>query len=117
MNKFRFLPQRSTTDDKEDWLPIGWVKDSYEGKDCIGFTCAACHTTQVNYNNEQKGISVGIRIDGGPSMADIQTMFKELENALGKSLYDKDQDKFNRLAEKVLMPDATESEKKIFAIK
>lgn len=50
-------------------------------------------------------------------MADIQTMFKELENALGKSLYDKDQDKFNRLAEKVLMPDATESEKKIFAIK
>ena len=111
MNRLRFLTQKSTADN-EDGLPVGWVKDSYEGKDYIGFTCAACHTTQVNYNNEQKGISVGIRIDGGPSMADMQTMFKELEKALKESLYDeKDPDKFNRLAEAVLLPDATESGK------
>ncbi len=105
MNKFRFLPQRSTSGNK-DGLPVGWVKDSYEGKDYIGFTCAACHTTQVNHKN------VGIRIDGGPSMADMQTMFKELEHALLNSLYDEnDPGKFNRLAENVLSADATEDEK------
>ena len=111
MNKFRFLTQRSTSGN-EDGLPVGWVKDSYEGQDYIGFTCAACHTTQVNYNDEQNGISVGIRIDGGPSMADVQTMFKELEHALKESLYDeKAPDKFNRLAEAILSPDATENQK------
>jgi hypothetical protein len=111
MNRFRFLMQRNTPGN-EDWLPVGWAKDTYEGQDYIGFTCAACHTTQVNYNNEQKGISVGIRIDGGPSMADIQTMFTELEHALQDSVYnEKNPGKFNRLAEAVLMPDATESDK------
>ncbi len=104
MNKFRFLTQKATSGN-QDGLPVGWVKDSYDGKDHIGFTCAACHTTQVNY----KG--VGIRIDGGPSMADIQTMFKELEYALFSSLYDEnDPDKFNRLAANVLLDDATDAE-------
>ncbi|MEE8124186.1 MAG: di-heme-cytochrome C peroxidase, partial [Nitrospirales bacterium] len=115
MNEFRFLPQK-VTKGNPDWLPVGWVKDSYEGNDYIGLTCAACHTTQVNYNNEQKGISVGIRIDGGPSMADIQTMFKELENALMASKYEeKDHDKFDRLAKKVLGPDASATEISAFA--
>ncbi len=105
MNRFRFLTQKATSGN-QDGLPVGWVKDSYDGTDHIGFTCAACHTTQVNYKH------VGIRIDGGPSMADIQTMFKELEHALLKSLYDKnDPAKFNRLAENVLSDDATDSEK------
>ncbi len=110
MVTYRFLPQRNTSGNT-DGLPVGWVKDSYEGKDYIGFTCAACHTTQVNYNNEDKGISVGIRIDGGPSMADIQTMFQKLQEALWKSLPENDQDKFDRLAINVLGPDASEPEK------
>ncbi len=107
MNKYRFLTQRSTSGN-EDGLPVGWVKDTYEGDDYIGFTCAACHTAQINHNG------IGIRIDGGPSMADIQTMFKELKNALRQSLYENDSDKFGRLAKKVLMPDASESEKNAF---
>ena len=48
MRKYRFLPQGATYDNP-DWLPVGWVKDTHEGQDYIGFTCAACHTTQVNY--------------------------------------------------------------------
>lgn len=35
MRKYRFLPQRKT-DANQDELPVGWVKDSYEGKDYIG---------------------------------------------------------------------------------
>jgi len=104
MEKYRFLTQRGS-DDNEARLPIGWVKDSYEGKDYIGFTCATCHTTQVNYNG------IGIRIDGGPSMADMQTMFKELEQALKRSLPDEDPEKFTRLAKNVLKHDASNKER------
>ncbi len=107
MNRFRFLPQSKKGN--EDWLPVGWVKDSYEGKDYIGFTCAACHTTQVNYNNQEKGISVGIRIDGGPALADFQTMFQELEAALWDTF--KNEDKFKRLVRNVLTAGTSYSEK------
>lgn len=108
MEKFRFLTQR-TTYGNEQGLPVGWVKDTYQGKDLIGFTCAACHTTQVNY----KG--VGIRIDGGPSMANIQAMFKDLESALENSLPQKDIAKFSRLADKVLGPNNSMIEKMAFS--
>lgn len=115
MNKYRFLPQK-VTKGNPDWLPVGWVKDSYEGKDYIGLTCAACHTTQVNYNNKKENISVGIRIDGGPSMADIQTMFEELEKALKASMYkENDHEKFDNLAKNVLGPDVSDPEKKAFS--
>ena len=59
MNRYRYLPQTATTANP-DALPVGMVADEYRGKKYMGFTCAACHTTQVNYNN------VGLRIDGGP---------------------------------------------------
>jgi hypothetical protein len=61
LGRYRYLLQKATRDN-EKALPVGWVKDSYNGKDFIGFTCAACHTTQVNYNGR------GIRIDGGPAI-------------------------------------------------
>ena len=47
-------------------------------------------------------------------MADIQTMFKELQEALKGSLYEEDQEKFSRLANNVLGLDASESEKSDF---
>ena len=71
MNRFRYLPQKATFSNP-DALPVGFVKDTYQGKDYIGFTCAACHTGQVNY----KGIA--IRIDGGPATADMDTFMQEL---------------------------------------
>lgn len=48
MSKFRYLPQRQSWDNP-DALPVGIVKDKYQGKKYVGFTCAACHTTQINY--------------------------------------------------------------------
>ncbi len=102
MEKYRYLLQNPTWDNKEG-LPVGWVKDSYEGQDYIGFTCAACHTTQVNHNG------TGIRIDGGPAMTDVWTMFVDLENALKESLADKN---FSELAEKILMEDSMDPEER-----
>jgi mono/diheme cytochrome c family protein len=57
-------------------LPVGLVKDTYKGKDFLGFTCAACHTAQLNY----KGI--GIRIDGGPAGADMDSFLQDLATAV-----------------------------------
>ncbi len=97
MQEYRYLTQRPGRDNP-DGLPVGWVKDSYDGNDYVGFTCAACHTTQVNYKGH------GIRIDGGPAMADMETMLEDLEVALSASLTGK---KFETLARRVLASDAS----------
>ncbi|MDH5230287.1 MAG: di-heme-cytochrome C peroxidase [Gammaproteobacteria bacterium] len=99
MLKYRYLPQKPTWDNP-DGLPLGWVKDRYKGKDYVGLTCAACHTTQVNY----KGY--GIRIDGGPAMADMETMIIDLTHAVKNSMSG---EKFLRLAKKVLANEQPEA--------
>lgn len=93
MNRLRYLPQRPSFGNP-DGLPVGWVKDSYAGKDYIGFTCAACHTAQINYQG------TGIRIDGGPALADMSYMLEELAQALAATVGNPT--KFERLAKKVL---------------
>ena len=80
-NAYRYLVRKPTYGNP-DGLPIGFVKDNYKGKDYIGYTCAACHTNQINY----KG--VGIRIDGGPAMADMDTLLTDLGTALYRAQTD-----------------------------
>jgi hypothetical protein len=75
LNYFRYLPQKATLSNP-DALPVGFVRDSYKGKDYLGFTCAACHTSQVNY----KG--VGIRIDGGGAGTDMDSFLQALTDAV-----------------------------------
>lgn len=75
MDGFRYLPQKETRFNP-DALPVGFVKDSYQGKDYVGYTCAACHTGQVNFGGK------AIRIDGGPAMADMVGFLKALEKSL-----------------------------------
>src|SRR5216684_943184 len=75
LNYYRYLPQKATLSNP-DALPVGFVKDSYKGKDYLGFTCAACHTGQLNF----KG--VGIRIDGGPAGTDMDSFLKDLATAV-----------------------------------
>lgn len=103
MNRLRYLPQKPSLANP-DGLPVGWVKDDHAGEKFVGFTCAACHTSQVNYRG------TAIRIDGGAAFADMELMLKELALALQTSL---DQpDKFERLAKNVLQgkyPDEKES--------
>ena len=93
MDAFRYLPQKPTFFNP-DGLPVGFVKETYQGKDYMGYTCAACHTAQVNY----KG--TGIRIDGGPAMADMVGFLTSLEGAMTQTL--SQEDKLNRFVDKVL---------------
>ncbi|WP_111977131.1 di-heme-cytochrome C peroxidase [Algibacillus agarilyticus] len=79
MDKFRYLPQKKTFFNP-DALPVGFVKDTYKGHDYVGYTCAACHTSQVNYQGK------AIRIDGGPAMADMVGFLTELEKSLQATL-------------------------------
>nr|WP_324257138.1 di-heme-cytochrome C peroxidase [Cellvibrio fontiphilus] len=81
IDKYRYLPQKPTFFNP-DGLPVGFVKEGYKGKDYIGFTCAACHTGQVNY----KGTA--IRIDGGPAMADMVGFLTALEKSMTRTLTD-----------------------------
>ena len=87
-----------------DGLPVGFVKAVGRNRDeWIGLTCAACHTTQLNY----KG--VGLRIDGGPAMADFNLFFRELVEALTATL--NDDAKFDRFALRVLGNSSTAAQR------
>jgi len=90
--RFRYLPQEATWGNP-DALPVGFVKDSYRGQEYVGFTCAACHTAQINYQG------LGMRIDGGPALADMEGFMLALEQALAASL--NDEAKLQRLAESI----------------
>ena len=86
MDKHRYLPQKPTFFNP-DGLAVGFVKDSYQGRDYIGYTCAACHTSQVNYQGK------AIRIDGGPAMADMVGYLSELQASMLQTLADSGKNK------------------------
>lgn len=74
-----------------DGLPVGFVKDvDSERGDWLGLTCAACHTTEIHHNK------VAYRIDGGPTLADIQPLLSRLASAIDRTL--DDPAKFERFA-------------------
>jgi len=75
LDKFRYLPQKETFFNP-DALPVGFTKMTYRGKDYVGYTCAACHTGQINHKGK------ALRIDGGPAMADMVGFLTALEKAL-----------------------------------
>lgn len=79
IDKYGYLPQRQTSSNP-DGLPAGMVRDEYQGKAYMGFTCAACHTTQINYQGS------GIRIDGGPAYSDMETFMIDLAETLYATL-------------------------------
>lgn len=75
MDRFRYLPQKPTFFNP-DGLPVGFVRDTYQGKDYMGFACAACHTGQINFQG------TAIRIDGGPTLADMVGFLASLEGSM-----------------------------------
>jgi mono/diheme cytochrome c family protein len=76
--------------DNPDGLPVGFAKlksgdepatgERYETQ--IGFTCAACHTGHIEYNN------VSIRFDGGPAMIDLSKLESTVGLAIAYTLID-----------------------------
>jgi len=97
VDRFRYLPQKQTAFNP-DALPVGFVKESYQGKDYVGYTCAACHTGQINFENR------ALRIDGGPAMADMVGFLTELTQAMAQTQRKADQDnpRLSRFVERVL---------------
>jgi mono/diheme cytochrome c family protein len=93
IDRYGYLPQRQTSSNP-DGLPAGMVRDKYQGKAYMGFTCAACHTTQINYQG------TGIRIDGGPAYSDMETFMIDLAEALYATL--KNPEKLQRFVANVL---------------
>lgn len=79
LNQYRYLTQQASWENP-DGLPVGWAKDTYQNKDYLGFTCAACHTAQLNYQQH------AIRIDGGPALADMESLLEALAQALRATL-------------------------------
>jgi hypothetical protein len=78
-----------------DGLPVGFAKDlDPETGAWMGFTCAACHTNQIDTPTAR------LRIDGGPTLADAYTFFDQIAKSLQATATD-DQ-KFDRFAHKVL---------------
>lgn len=101
VDKYRYLPQRESFFNP-DALPVGFVKETYKNKDYLGYTCAACHTGQVNYTDENNK-KYAVRIDGGPAMADMVGFLYELERSMEQTL--KDTDKQKRFVDAVLAQD------------
>lgn len=93
IDKYRYLPQKPTFFNP-DGLPVGFVKETYQGKDYMGYTCAACHTGQVNYKGK------AIRIDGGPAMADMVGFLTAMQKGLEETR--DDQQKRDRFVKSVL---------------
>lgn len=104
MNHYRYLPQKATSSNP-DGLPVGMVADTYKGKKYMGFSCAACHTSQINYNG------MGIRIDGGQAAADMDSFMNDLDKALAAT--GKDEAKKKRFVEAVLKRGNYSNEKEV----
>ncbi|MBX3744976.1 MAG: hypothetical protein KF833_06670 [Verrucomicrobiae bacterium] len=94
IDRYRWLASRPTRHNP-DGLPVGFVKDVDErsGESWVGVTCAACHTGQLRYRG------VGIRIDGGPTLADAESFFFDLAAALTAT--QREDAKFQRFARAV----------------
>lgn len=75
MGRFRFLGQHRTPNNP-DALPIGFARH----KDRAGLTCAACHTTQINYRG------TAMRIDGAPALANVSGFLRAVQEAVSATL-------------------------------
>lgn len=94
----------------EDRLPVGFVRTreyrhplTGETLDVVGFTCAACHTGQLNYRGQ------GIRIEGGPALTDLGKFRTGVGLALLFTRYIPT--RFDRFAQAVLGEDHTDVER------
>ncbi|HYP26354.1 MAG TPA: cytochrome c [Blastocatellia bacterium] len=93
LEQFNLLPDPDTTNNP-DRLPVGLVKNVAPDGEFVGLTCAACHTSQIQFNGKK------VRIEGGAAMSSPNTfsaaMFKALLETKVNPI------KFRRFAKKVL---------------
>ncbi|VAX27941.1 FIG00961123: hypothetical protein [hydrothermal vent metagenome] len=94
IRKFGYLVKRKQDGGMHD-LPLGFAVESVENGDAwLGYTCAACHTNEIKYKGKT------IRIDGAPTLADLDGFVSHLY-ATAIATVD-DEERFNRFSERVL---------------
>ncbi len=97
-----------------DHLPVGFAKtnDSIAQETWVGLTCAACHTTEISYNNQT------VRIDGGSSLFDAMVFAEEIGKALGAIVGEhSDKEKLGRFAKAVLKEQWSETSQQQLKVK
>ncbi len=95
VNGYRYLTNVATSYYNPDGLPVGMTRyEDPAGEAWMGFTCAACHTAQIEYGDS------AMRIDGAPALADHTAFHDDLIAALEKT--GSEDAKFERFAAKVL---------------
>src|SRR4051794_13172636 len=87
--KYRYLPQTASPANP-DGLPVGFVADQGTGRQWLGLTCAACHTTDIRLG------TTAYRVDGAPTHGDVSGLITSLTYSLRQTL--EDSTKFNRFA-------------------
>lgn len=104
MEELRYIPVSSDSTNPGG-LPIGFSPDFDQrtGRAWMGFTCAACHTNQLNYEENK------ILIEGAPTLANFTLFFNELIEALDITLVDTS--KFARFAGKLFGENPSEEAK------
>lgn len=100
MSRLGYIPQRAMPGggdlrgemENPNEFPVGFAVDSNPGEKepWVGFTCAACHTSQITYRGRT------LRIDGGPSLGDMTLFLESLLGSLRETL--RDDAKFQRFA-------------------
>ena len=86
MERFGFIPD-ATSATNPHGLPVGLTTvhsrdKSRTGLEMVGFNCAACHVGEVSYRGKR------VRIDGAPSLVDLQSYQVELKDSLDATLRD-----------------------------
>lgn len=94
LRKFGFLLHEKDGKWNPDGLPVGFARDEGRRRGWLGFTCAACHTAEIDYQG------VGYRIEGGPASADVRGFLFAVAESL-KATRDQE-DKFRRFSAGVL---------------
>ncbi len=95
INRYRYLTNVATSYYNPDGLPVGMTRyEDPQGEAWMGFTCAACHTAQIDYQGTR------MRIDGAPALADHTAFHDGLIAALEQT--GAEDAKFDRFAAKVL---------------
>jgi mono/diheme cytochrome c family protein len=67
---------------RTDGLPVGFTTLDATGPAMVGMTCSACHTRQIEVAGKP------YRIDGGPALADFQSLIVDLDAAMAATADD-----------------------------
>ncbi len=79
LGRYGYLPNPKSA---EPGLPVGFSVAKENGDKIIGLTCSACHSRQIDVSG------TAYRIDGGPAITDMQSLFTDLDRAVNTVLTD-----------------------------